>query len=63
MIALPSLPDLVLDDKVGDNTIVTEIADAVPTASHIKETFNVDPLSSDDDEIDMDTADTLLNLS
>ena len=61
--ALDSLPSLVLDDKVGDNTIVTEIAAAVPTASHIKETFNVDPLSSDDDEIDMDTVDALLSLS
>ena len=61
--ALDSLPDLVLDDKVGDNTIVTEIAAAVPTASHIKETFNVDPLSSDDDEIDMDAVDALLSLS
>ena len=61
--ALDSLPDLVLDDKVGDKTIVTEIAAAVPTASHIKETFNVDPLSSDDDEIDMDAVDALLSLS
>ena len=61
--ALDSLPDLVLDDKVGDNTIVTEIAAAVPPASHIKETFNVDPLSSDDDEIDMDAVDALLSLS
>ena len=61
--ALDSLPDLVLDDKVGDNMIVTEIAAAVPPASHIKETFNVDPLSSDDDEIDMDAVDALLSLS
>ena len=60
--ALDSLPDLVLDNKVGDDTIVTEIAAAVPTASHIKETFNVDPLSSDD-EIDMDAVDALLSLS
>ena len=57
--ALDSLPDLVLDSKVGDDT---EIAAAVPTASHIKETFNVDPLSSDD-EIDMDGVDALLSLS
>ena len=61
--ALDSLPDLVLDNKVGDDMIVTEIAAAaVPTASHVKETFNVDPLSSDD-EIDMDAVDALLSLS
>ena len=60
--ALDSLPDLVLDNKVGDDTIVTEIAAAIPTTSHIKETFNVDPLSTDD-EIDMDTVDALLSLS
>ena len=60
--ALYSLPDLVLDNKVGDDTIATEIAAAIPTASHIKETFNVDPLSTDD-EIDMDAVDALLSLS
>ena len=60
--ALYSLPDLVLDNKVGDDTIATEIAAAVPTASHIKETFNVDPLSTGD-EIDMDAVDALLSLS
>ena len=60
--ALYSLPDLVLDNKVGDDTIATKIAAAVPTASHIKETFHVDPLSTDD-EIDMDAVDALLSLS
>ena len=57
-----NLPDLVSDNTVGDNTIATDATVALPSTSQPKETFNVDPLSTED-EIDMDAVDALLSLS
>ena len=53
-----NLPDLVLDDTAVSVNIATDI----PSTSQAKETFNVEPLSTDD-EAEMDVVDALLSLS
>ena len=53
-----NLPDLVLDDTTDSVNVATDI----PSTSQAKETFNVEPLSTDD-EAEMDVVDALLSLS
>ena len=53
-----NLPDLVLDDTAVSVNVATDI----PSTSQAKETFNVEPLSTDD-EAEMDVVDALLSLS
>ena len=53
-----NLPDLVLDDTAASVPVTTDI----PSTSQAKETFNVEPLSTDD-EAEMDVVDALLSLS
>ena len=53
-----NLPDLVLDDTADSVKVATNI----PSTSQAKETFNVEPLSTDD-EAEMDVVDALLSLS
>ena len=53
-----NLPDLVLEDTAVSVNVATDI----PSTSQVKETFNVEPLSTDD-EAEMDVVDALLSLS
>ena len=53
-----NLPDLVLDDTAVSVHAATDI----PSTSQAKETFNIEPLSTDD-EAEMDVVDALLSLS
>ena len=53
-----NLPDLVLDDTA----VSVNVAADIPFTSQPKETFNVEPLSTDD-KVEMDVVDALLNLS
>ena len=53
-----NLRDLVLDDTAVSVHIATDI----PSTSQAKETFNIEPLSTDD-EAEMDVVDALLSLS
>ena len=53
-----NLPDLVLDDTAVSVHVATDI----PSTSQKKETFNVEPLSTDD-EAEIDVVDALLSLS
>ena len=56
-INMENLPDLVLDDT----TVSVHVATDIPSTSQAKETFNVEPLSTDD-EAEMDVVDALLSL-
>ena len=53
-----NLPDLVLDDTA----VSVNVAADIPSTSQPKETFNVEPFSTDD-EVEMDVVDVLLSLS
>ena len=57
-INMENLPDLVLDDTAVNVNVAADI----PSTSQPKETFNIEPLSTDD-EIEMDVVDALLSLS
>ena len=57
-INIENLPDLLLDDTADSVNVATDI----PSTSQAKETFNVEPLSTDD-EAEMDVVDALLSLS
>ena len=57
-INMENLPDLVLDNT----TVSVNVAADIPSTSQPKETFNVEPLSTDD-EVEMDVVDALLSLS
>ena len=57
-INMENLPDLVLDDTA----VSVNVAADKPSTSQPKETFHVEPLSTDD-EVEMDVVDALLSLS